>query len=143
MSNDIKISPKYGLNPTIPLCFFCGKPKNEIALMGKMGGRNDDVEAPMYSFINYEPCDHCREQWNKGIPCIECIDHPAPEKDNQTPIQKSFQNGFPLYLYPTGRWYVLKIDSAKKLFNIPNEQIGLGKPLFIDKDVMDMLTSRM
>lgn len=30
----IKLSPKYGVNPTIPVCFWCGKEKNEIALMG-------------------------------------------------------------------------------------------------------------
>ena len=37
----IKISPKYGVNPTIPVCFWCGKQKNEIALMGHM---KDDIE---------------------------------------------------------------------------------------------------
>lgn len=42
----VKISPKYGVNPTIPCCFFCGKPKNEIALLGKIGGRGEDLEAP-------------------------------------------------------------------------------------------------
>lgn len=35
--SSIKVSPKYGVNPTIPVCFFCGKPKNEIALMGEDG----------------------------------------------------------------------------------------------------------
>lgn len=39
----VKISPKYGVNPTIPCCFFCGKPKNEIALLGKIGGRGEDI----------------------------------------------------------------------------------------------------
>lgn len=43
--SSIKISPKHGVNPTIPVCFFCGKPKNEIALMGRMGGK-EDIEAP-------------------------------------------------------------------------------------------------
>lgn len=43
--SSIKLSPKHGVNPTIPVCFFCGKPKNEIALMGRMGGK-EDIEAP-------------------------------------------------------------------------------------------------
>ena len=59
MSKDIKISPKYGVNPTIPVCFFCGEPKNEIALMGKMKG---DIEAPKNMVLDYEPCEHCKEQ---------------------------------------------------------------------------------
>ena len=32
---NIKISPKHGLNPLIPKCFFCGKEKNEIAILGR------------------------------------------------------------------------------------------------------------
>ena len=39
MGNAIKVSPKYGLNPTIPVCFWCGKERGEIALMGRMGMR--------------------------------------------------------------------------------------------------------
>lgn len=41
MSKGIKISPKYGLNPTIPVCFWCGKQKNEIALMGRMSKKHE------------------------------------------------------------------------------------------------------
>ena len=29
--DDIKLSPKHGLNPTMPVCFWCGKEKNEVA----------------------------------------------------------------------------------------------------------------
>ena len=33
MSNaGIKLSPKHGLNPTIPVCFWCGEERNEVAL---------------------------------------------------------------------------------------------------------------
>ena len=39
MSNSIKLSEKYGVNPTIPVCFFCGMPKNEIALLGHIGDK--------------------------------------------------------------------------------------------------------
>ena len=37
-TNSIKISQKHGVNPTIPICFWCGKEKNEIALLGKLPG---------------------------------------------------------------------------------------------------------
>ena len=63
MSDSIKLSPKYGVNPTIPCCFFCGKEKNEIALLGKVGKRDEDIEAPMHMVIDYEPCDECRPCW--------------------------------------------------------------------------------
>lgn len=51
--SSIKISPKHGVNPTIPVCFFCGKPKNEIALMGRMGGK-EDIEAPRNLVLDEE-----------------------------------------------------------------------------------------
>lgn len=133
MSNSIKISPKYGLNPTIPVCFFCGEPKNEIAIMGRMKG---DIEAPKNMVLDYEPCEHCKEQWNKGIPLIECVtsyyiddDRPHISVDPTTDD----------LLYPTGRYCVIKIEAAKRLFNIPAEQIQLGKPILIAKEVMEMI----
>ena len=30
MAKSIPLSPKHGLNPTIPVCAWCGKEKNEI-----------------------------------------------------------------------------------------------------------------
>ena len=45
MSDSIKVSPKHGLNPTIPQCFWCGKDKSEIALLGKMD--KEDSPAPL------------------------------------------------------------------------------------------------
>lgn len=62
-NGSIELSPKYGVNPTIPVCFWCGKEKNEIALMGRVrkkdtrntayGTRStrvvdNDVEMPMH-----------------------------------------------------------------------------------------------
>ena len=53
MSNSIKISPKYGVNPSLINCFFCGESKG-IALMGKL---KNDAEAPKECVMDYEPCD--------------------------------------------------------------------------------------
>ena len=133
MSKDIKISPKYGVNPTIPVCFFCGEHKNEIALMGKMKG---DIEAPKNMVLDYEPCEHCKEQWDMGVPLIECVtssfigdDRPHISVDPATDE----------LLYPTGRHCVVKIEAAKRMFNVPDEQIQLGKPILIAKEVMEMI----
>ena len=58
----IKLSPKHGLNPTIPVCFWCGEERNEVALLGHIGdGRKlEEFEAPMHMVIDYEPCEKCR-----------------------------------------------------------------------------------
>lgn len=31
-SNNITLSPKYGVNPTIPVCFWCGESKAEAPI---------------------------------------------------------------------------------------------------------------
>ena len=65
MANSIPLSPKHGLNPTIPVCAWCGEPKNEIALMGriKTDVRGEDPQAPMHCVLDYEPCEHCQEEY--------------------------------------------------------------------------------
>lgn len=32
-----KLSPKYGVNPTIPVCFWCGEDKNEVIILQANG----------------------------------------------------------------------------------------------------------
>ena len=53
----IRLSPKHGLNATIPLCIFCLKPKNEVVLAGYLPG---DIEAPMHAIWDEHPCDECK-----------------------------------------------------------------------------------
>lgn len=65
----IKLSKKHGLNPTIPLCPYCGKPKNEIMLTGAAGEKlakqlgHKDGDMPMQVEIpgDIEPCDDCKK----------------------------------------------------------------------------------
>ena len=100
MSNSIKLSPKHGVNPTIPVCFFCGEDKNEIALLGHIGDlrKHEDIEAPMRMVLDYEPCDHCKEMFSQGVLVIEVTRTPLP--DNRPPIAKG--------AYPTGRHVVVR-----------------------------------
>lgn len=105
MSNSIRLSPKYGVNPTMPLCFFCGQPTGEIALLGML---KNDVEAPKYMLLNYEPCDKCKEAMKQGVTCICVTEHPS---DNRPPIQGN--------LYPTGEWAVMREESVRRL--LPEE----------------------
>lgn len=53
MSKGIRISEKYGVNPSITICPICDK-KTGIALLGKL---KEDKEAPMRMLS--DPCDDC------------------------------------------------------------------------------------
>lgn len=99
MSKNIKLSPKHGLNPCIPVCFFCGKDRNEIVLMGKIG--REDREAPMKAILDYEPCDDCKEKFAQGVLLIEVDD--CPNMPGQRMIAEN--------AYPTGRHVVVKPEA--------------------------------
>lgn len=81
MSKDtIKISPKYGVNPTICKCFYCGKDKS-IALVGHIKKTdkngyviNEDAEAPHEMIIDYEPCSECAEKMKNGFRIYGIVD---------------------------------------------------------------------
>ena len=121
MSKGIKISPKHGLNPTIPVCFWCGKQKNEIALMGRM---TDDIEAPKNMVLNYVPCEECQNHMAMGVAVLEASDHPNTE--GQPPMQKG--------VYPTSRFVVVTTECADRVFNA-YAPWSEGKKVFVDSDV--------
>ena len=117
----IKISPKYGVNPTIPVCFWCGKQKNEIALMGRMKG---DIEAPKNMVLDYVPCEECQNHMAMGVAVLEASDHPNTE--GQPPMQKG--------VYPTSRFVVVTTECADRVFNA-YAPWSEGKKVFVDSDV--------
>lgn len=114
MSNGVKLSPKHGLNPTIPVCFFCGKDKNEIALPGKIN-REDD-EAPMKMILDFEPCDECKKKFAEGVLLIEVTSHP---EYIGMPIAKD--------AYPTGRYVVVKPEALNGDFKAGSKALVLKK----------------
>ena len=75
MSKSIKLSPKHGVNPTIPICFWCGKEKNEVALLGRIGGK-EDIKAPKNMVLDFEPCADCIAKMALGVTCMECTEKP-------------------------------------------------------------------
>ena len=105
MSNgkSIRISPKYGVNPCIPVCFFCGEEKNEVALLGRIGKGTEDIEAPRHALLDYEPCEECLKKMTTGIALIEVSN--TPNSDNQPPIIEN--------AYPTGNWWVVDEDFVR------------------------------
>lgn len=122
MTDSIKLSPKHGLNPCIPICFFCGEQKNEVALLGKLA--NDD-EAPMKAVLNYEPCNTCKEIMDKGVTLIEVGTMPCIK--NQPPIQNDF--------YPTGRYCVITLEAANRIFS--DKEHSLGDKMLVDAEIGD------
>lgn len=128
---DILLSPKHGLNPTIPICFWCGEEKNEIALMGRIGDarKGEDFEAPMHAVLDYEPCNKCREKMSLGFTMIEATHVPNPT----TKVQ--MQPG----VYPTGRYAVIKKEAAMRLFT-PQTDLSKGKA-FVDSALFDLIFS--
>ena len=130
MGNSIRLSPKYGVNPTIPVCFWCGEEKNEIALMGHIGDgrKHEDFEAPRYAVIDYEPCDKCRCGMAQGFTVMEATQHP----NARTSIE--MQKG----VYPTGRFVVLKHEAAVRIFG--KEFTSRGKAFMSEGDFNQMFS---
>ncbi len=124
----IKLSPKHGVNPCIPICCWCGEEKNEIALLGKL---KDDAGAPRNAVIDYEPCEECQAKFNMGVVFIEVTKN-QPYK-NVMPIK--VQNGTPFY--PTFRYSVIKLEAAKELFR--DETLVNGSRLLIEGDLYSEL----
>ena len=136
MSKGIEISPKHGLNPTIPVCFWCGKEKNEIALLGRIREkttnrfganvteRDSDIEAPRRMVLDYEPCDECQKMWDSGVAVIEAQE--TPIMPNQPEIQKG--------IYPTGRFAVVTVEGADRVFP-QHAPWSKGQKVFVDSAV--------
>lgn len=99
------ISEKHGLNPTVPVCFFCLKEKNEVLLLGRLRG---DLEAPHKAVFDYEPCDECAGFMDKGIILIS-VDPEKTLSDKDNP-------------YRTGGWCVVKSEAISR-WPLPEQSI--------------------
>ena len=122
---DIKVSPKYGLNPTLPVCFWCGQERGDIALLGHIGDgrKHEDIEAPRHAIIDFEPCGECKEHMALGFTLME-----ATSKPNQY-SSMPYRNG----VYPTGRYAVVNPKAIQRIFGDVSAKQG-GKA-FLDSQV--------
>lgn len=96
MSKGIPLSAKHGVNPTLGVCWYCGKEDGTIGLLGKLPG---DAEAPRHAIISREPCDECKERMKMGVMFIEVEDG-----------QDHTQN-----LVKTGRMWVIKDEAIERM----------------------------
>lgn len=97
MSNSILLHKKYGVNPTLTTCFYCGEETGEIALLG--AGYNS--EAPRHMCISVEPCPKCKEKYKDYVLLVE-MNEDAGGKHQ-----------------PTGRWLAIK----KECVIVPNDGV--------------------
>lgn len=111
MSNSIRLHKEYGVNPTIPKCFICGKDKNEVVLLGAAYKE----QAPMHMCLDKSPCDECVGYTKQGIIIISVRD--GESGDNP---------------YRTGGWVVIKEEAALRF--IP-ENLLKKRILFLEDKV--------
>ena len=121
-NGSIRLSPKYGVNPAIPLCFLCQKPKNEVILAGRIGIQ--DTEAPHAAVWNHEPCDECKTWQQQGVIFISVRD--GEQGDNP---------------YRTGGWAVLKDEAVRRFINNDNlcTTILKKRVAFVPDQAWDMI----
>lgn len=134
MSN-IPLSPKYGVNPCMRVCFWCGE-IDGLALMGRIrkkdpytgrAVRGSDEEAPRQAVLDYEPCPKCAEHMSLGVTCMEATT--VQPSDNRPEIQKG--------IYPTGRFCVIKEEAANNVF--PGYDLKTGGKIFIEDVVFEQV----
>ena len=117
----IRLHPKHGLNPTMPVCFWCGQDTGEVALLG--AAYKD--EAPRRMVIGQNPCEKCKAQMAQGITFMEVTEN------------REY----------TGRWCVITEDAVRRMVNTdtPGGQQLLDDTLrlrkaHIDTALFDQLT---
>jgi hypothetical protein len=118
----IRLSPKHGVNPMIPMCFYCGKEKNEVLMLGRLP---KDAEAPRCAVVDYVPCDECKAKHDTGVLIIEVSETPRANQPSINPDNEA---------YPTGRWLVAPIESIK------DDTFKIGsKALMLESDFSQLL----
>lgn len=124
----IPISPKHGLNPSLGVCFYCGKETGEVVLHGYIKG---DEEAPKHTVVSYEPCKECQAQWKDNVTFIGV----TAEKpvDNRPMIDKKNK------LYPTGVYVVVTEDCGRRILNIPENEVVPPVVLMDNEIVLDFI----
>ena len=107
MAKSIRLHKKYGLNPTIPLCFICRKPFNELILLG--AGYKE--RAPMYMVVGLRICEDCRARFLAiGVLCVQTDKESSQDKWRAT-----------------GNYIVVSNDAWSRLFTtpIPEKKIAI------------------
>ena len=95
----IRLSPKHGVNPTIPICYFCNREKPEVILVGRLP---HDEAAPSKTVWDRRPCKTCQGHMQRGIILISVTNN----ADGDNP-------------YRTGGWCVVTDTAIQRIVNTP------------------------
>lgn len=128
MAKDIKLSPKHGVNPTIPICAWCGQQKSEIAMLGKFD--REDSEAPRSCILDYVPCDKCAEQWSAGVAILEAT------TARPTPYRPPMKQDKGVDIYPTMRMVVINSESASHIFG---SEMSAGQRILLEDTAFEQI----
>ncbi len=128
----IKLSPKHGVNPTIPICFWCGDERNEVALMGRIGDgrKGEEYGAPHHMVVDYEPCDRCKAAMESGFTVLEVTE--SPNENSSVEIQDG--------IYPTGRFVVLTKGAAERIFRGVAEK---NTKVFMNSEIFSKMVEKI
>lgn len=125
----VTLHPKYGLNPTLAICFWCGEDTGDIVLLGAAAKRvTGSDEAPHRTCMGLEPCDKCKANMAKGITLIEASESPTRECNTKMNDRA----------YVSGRWCVITEDAARRMLRGPMlDSVLKARKAFVDPRAWD------
>lgn len=124
MSDSIRLHPKHGLNPTMPVCIWCGQDTGEIVLLGAAY----EGEAPHRMVMNAEPCDSCREAWEGGV----MLALASNTKSSEFPLEIAKDAG----AFVSGTHWVITHEAAKRILNIEGDKALIDREAAIKLGLM-------
>jgi len=116
--DEIRVSPKYGVNPSMEVCFVCGNDTGAILLLGMLAG---DKEAPRHCTIG-NVCDECKEYMTNGVFLIEV-----------TGTMKAHER--------TGRYVCVRDEAVRRMFPSLAEKMIEKRIAYIEREVFDKFMS--
>ncbi len=121
MGKVITLSHKHGINPSLAVCYYCGKDDWTIILPGKLKG---DAEAPHRAVWSMDPCMECAGYMAQGIILISV--RPGPPERNP---------------YRTGGWVVVREDAVRRMIPTPDLLANVldCRWAFVPDDVWNMV----
>ena len=112
--SSIKLHPKHGLNPTIPVCIVCGEDKGDIALLGATWKGKE--AAPMRMLIDAVPCEDCtKKHLTSGVLLVENTAEGIITGKIAILTEGGFRNVFPTVEIPEQRIVVISEEAMTQL----------------------------
>lgn len=121
-------SPKWGVNPSEILCFWCGNHLG-IALSGRIDFA--DTKAPSRCFVTYNPCLDCQERWKNKVVITEAT------KDNPFDVLEIVEGK---QIYPTGEIILLDTDKAERVLG---REVAKEERVILDSEIFQAIKEQV